>query len=226
MDKEDVKDTVNEEKLDLEDEFAKVFGENAGDVAAKQAADGGEKESASGLSMEDIKRGIEDQDDEWSECAARIKRRASTANAAAATNAATTSGTTASAERENPGTMDIDKLDVNLEEGPWEDVLACECDDIIEETEETWDPEAVPEARFEEFNFVKALEVWEEALWEECWKNTGRELITIKWVDVNKGHNGKIQIRSRLVARDFRVKGDDRHVDVFVAMPLLETKRM
>ncbi len=56
----------------------------------------------------------------------------------------------------------------------------------------------------------------------ECWRNIGREPITTKWVDASKGRIGEIQIRSRLVARDFRAKGDDRQFDVFAAMPSLE----
>ena len=50
--------------------------------------------------------------------------------------------------------------------------------------------------------------------------------ITTKWVDVNKGRNGEIQIRNKLLARVFRVKGDERQFDVFAAMPPLEMKRM
>ncbi len=56
---------------------------------------------------------------------------------------------------------------------------------------------------------------------EECWRNTGRDPTTTKWVDANKGRNGEIQIGSRLVARDFRTKQF-----VFAAMPPLEIKRM
>ena len=64
---------------------------------------------------------------------------------------------------------------------------------------------------------MKSLGVWEEVSREECWRNTGREPITTKWVDVNKGRNGEIQIRSRLVARDVRTKGHYLQFDAFAA---------
>ena len=48
----------------------------------------------------------------------------------------------------------------------------------------------------------------------------------MKWVDTNKGSDEVPVIGSRLVARDFREKGDkDRH-DLFAATHPLELKRM
>ena len=41
-----------------------------------------------------------------------------------------------------------------------------------------------------------------------------------KNVDVDKGRDGRLEIRSRLVARDFKVKGDGREFEVFAAIPL------
>ena len=64
------------------------------------------------------------------------------------------------------------------------------------------------------------------ATWEECVEETGRPPISTKWVDVNKGMVQNQIIRSRLVARDFRVKGESDRSDLFAAMPPLEAKRM
>ena len=119
--------------------------------------------------------------------------------------------------------MDTDKLDVITEEGdPSEEIPGCKFDGIGTEKNGIhgmWDPKAVFEARSEEVNFMKSLGAWEEASREECWHNTGREPTTTKWVDVNKGRNGEIQIRSRLVARDFRIKGDERQLVLLAATP-------
>jgi hypothetical protein len=186
---------------------------------------GAGKASASGLNLEERKRGIEDQDDEWGAYAARIKRRAGATISATAAITATPSG--AEMNKEKPDIVDFDKLDVNLgEEEPRDVVPECEYDGVNEEAEETWDPEAILEVRSEKSSFMKELVVWEEASREEHRRNTGREPISTKWVDANKGRNGQIQTRSKVVARELRTKGDDRQFDVSAAMPPLEMKRM
>ena len=123
------------------------------------------------------------------------------------------------------GRMDVGGIDVgNLE-------LNVEADEFEEWGHEEWedgefDPESLREARNEEVQFMKKLGVWEPATWEECVQKTGRPPITTKWVDVDKGRDGEVLVRSRLVARDFKVKGDDRGFDVFAATPPLELKRL
>lgn len=57
-------------------------------------------------------------------------------------------------------------------------------------------------------------------------QNIGRAPITTKWFDVDKGRDGDVLIRSRLVARDFKVKRDDRGFDVFAATPPSGMKRV
>ena len=74
--------------------------------------------------------------------------------------------------------------------------------------------------------FTVNLGVWERATYEECKLNTGRGPVSTRWVDVDKGRNGEHDVRSRLVARDFKVRGDGREFDVFAAMPPLEAKRL
>ena len=68
--------------------------------------------------------------------------------------------------------------------------------------------------------------VWEPSTWEECVEKTGKIPVSTRWVDVDKGREGQVEIRSRLVARDFKVKGDGREFEVFAAMPPLEAKRI
>lgn len=88
------------------------------------------------------------------------------------------------------------------------------------------DPRLLREARIEEVEFKKRIGVWVPATWEESMQNMGRPPITTKWVDVDKGRDGEVMIRSRMVARDFKVKGDDRGFDVFAATPPIEMKRL
>ena len=62
---------------------------------------------------------------------------------------------------------------------------------------------------------MKKLGVWEPSSLEECLQMTGRPPVSTRWVDVDKGMEGRVETRSRLVARDFMVKGDKREVDTF-----------
>ena len=88
------------------------------------------------------------------------------------------------------------------------------------------DFELVKEARAEEVKFMEGLGVWEESSREECWDATNKGPVSTKWVDIDKGRDGQVLVRSRLVARDFKVKGGANDFDVFAAMPPLEAKRM
>jgi hypothetical protein len=83
----------------------------------------------------------------------------------------------------------------------------------------------VEEARREEMEFVKSTPVYEEVDLAECWSRTGRPPVSTKWVDIGKGKEGKTAIRSRWVARDFKVKGDKDREDLFASMPPLEAKK-
>jgi hypothetical protein len=83
------------------------------------------------------------------------------------------------------------------------------------------DVEEVRKARREEVEFVKRLKVYEEVPVSECWENTGKPPIGTRWVDILKGE----LTRSRLVAQDFKKKGDNQREDLFAAMPPLEAKK-
>ena len=84
------------------------------------------------------------------------------------------------------------------------------------------DPQAVADARREEFEFIRKLDLYEEVSVQDCLKHTGRPPISTKWVDILKGDS----VRSRWVARDFKPKGEKYMADLFAAMPPLEAKRM
>ena len=49
-------------------------------------------------------------------------------------------------------------------------------------------------------------------------------IVLVRWVDTNKGSDEVLMIRSRLVARDFREKGDKERQGVFAATLPLETE--
>ena len=60
---------------------------------------------------------------------------------------------------------------------------------------------------------------------KECWERTGKPPVTVRWVDTNKGTKAKVDLRSRLVGRDFK-GGDKGRDDLFAETPPLEAKRM
>ena len=70
------------------------------------------------------------------------------------------------------------------------------------------------------------IQLFKEASTQECWDRTGRPPISTKWVDLNKGTKEKPDVRCRLVARDFKPKGEKDREDLFAAMPPLEAKRL
>ena len=73
--------------------------------------------------------------------------------------------------------------------------------------------ELVKAARGEEVQFMKSRSLWTVVPTSECIVKTGKRPVSVRWVDTNKGRDGKLEIRSRLVARDF--KGDIKTVTTF-----------
>ena len=57
----------------------------------------------------------------------------------------------------------------------------------------------------------------------EALRRTGKPPITVRWVEVNKGDDQCPKIRSRLVAREIRLKGEEA---IFAPTPPLESLRM
>ena len=56
---------------------------------------------------------------------------------------------------------------------------------------------------------------------EECRRETGKEPIGTRWVDVNKGDRENPEYRSRLVAQEINT---GRRDDLFAATPPLENR--
>ena len=81
-------------------------------------------------------------------------------------------------------------------------------------------------ARAEEMEYMRRIGVYEEADEDDCWKLTGKAPISTRWVDVSKDDEGKMVIRSRWVARDFKPRGEKDREDLFAAMPPLEAKKI
>ena len=67
--------------------------------------------------------------------------------------------------------------------------------------------------------------IWELRPITECWDKKGRAPTSIRWVDTDKGDGETWEIRSRLVARDFK-GGDKDRDDLFADTPPLEALRM
>ena len=62
----------------------------------------------------------------------------------------------------------------------------------------------VEAARREEVGYMQKRGIWSEMPIEECWQKTCRAPISIRWVDTDKGIDGHVDVRSRLLARDFQ----------------------
>ena len=82
-------------------------------------------------------------------------------------------------------------------------------------------------ARKEEVSYMTKRGIWRERPIHECWQKTGKAPISIRWVDTDKGIDGQIDVRSRLVARDFKGKrGKDKEDCIFALIPPLKGLRM
>ena len=55
---------------------------------------------------------------------------------------------------------------------------------------------------------------------------TAQLLGAVRWADTDKGGDGVTDIRSRLVARDFKMKGNKNDDDLYASTPPLEAIRM
>ena len=70
--------------------------------------------------------------------------------------------------------------------------------------------------------YLDTKKVYNKVPIAEAVNNTGRQPIGVRWVDVNKGDDEDPNYRSRLVAKDFKRKGDD---SIFAPTPPLEALR-
>ena len=63
------------------------------------------------------------------------------------------------------------------------------------------------------------MKVWIKVDCEECFRETGKPPIKLRWVDINKGDNDRPNHRSRIVAKEIRT---DSRPDLFAATPPVE----
>ena len=110
-----------------------------------------------------------------------------------------------------------DEEDTELENGmiAWDDVHGDELNMKLMRKE-----------RKEEIDYMKFRGIWEICDEDEAWQETGRGPVSTKWVGTNKGATEEPLVRCRLVARDFRKKGEKDREDLFAATPPLETIRI
>ena len=69
-------------------------------------------------------------------------------------------------------------------------------------------PDLCRSARAAELAYFKEKEVWVVRQISEALRRTGKRPISVLWVEVNKGDDQCPKIRSRLVAREIRLKGE------------------
>ena len=116
----------------------------------------------------------------------------------------------------------VGELEVNQEDEEWIESEAYYDD----KTGKQLQAKLVKAAEEEELAFMNDLGVGEETTLEECWRQTGKAPITTKFVRVNKGSVDEPDVRGRLCARDFKVKGGKSSVELFASMPPLEAKKL
>ena len=138
--------------------------------------------------------------------------------------------TSSKRKHENDGEVDeperkvfVNKFEVNQEfEEDWADTM----DYFDDKTGSMLDGNLVKAAEKEELDFMEKLGVGMDSTEEECWRLTGKPPIDSKFAHRNKGSEDKQEIRARLVARDFKVKGSGTSLELFASTPPLEAKKM
>ena len=85
------------------------------------------------------------------------------------------------------------------------------------------DEKLVKKAREQEMETFKKFGVYKKRPIKECWEETGRGPIKVKWVNINKGDAEKEEYRSRLVAMEIAY---NKREDLFAATPPLEAKKI
>ena len=85
------------------------------------------------------------------------------------------------------------------------------------------DPDMVRAARMEEIQFYRRMGVYVKVPLEECYQQTGRAPVGVKWVDHNKGDRERPNYRSRFVGQYFN---DGTDACAFAATQPLDTLRV
>ena len=84
-------------------------------------------------------------------------------------------------------------------------------------------PELCRKARATKLDYFRDKEVWTIRNVNEALRRTGKSPISVRCVEVNKGDDLNPKIRSRLVVREIRLKGEEA---IFSPTPPLESLRM
>ena len=74
-------------------------------------------------------------------------------------------------------------------------------------------------ARAEEIDTIRKMQVWVKVDRDQCFRETGRPPIKLRWVDVNKGDDTRPNHRSRIVAKEIKTNS---RPDLFAATPPIE----
>ena len=119
--------------------------------------------------------------------------------------------------RDDEGDVMVGEVAVNVE--PEDEELKIKAYDDL--TGREMNAEDTRLGREEEIEYMQNRRIWDEKDEEDCWKDTGKPPVSVRWVDVQKGE----EVRCRLVARDFKPKWEDDRADLFASMPPLEAKK-
>ena len=93
-------------------------------------------------------------------------------------------------------------------------------------TREYLDPNLAEEACQEYVQLMQRIGLYEEATLEACLAETGKGPVDTKWVITSTGTREELEIKRRLVARDFRPKGEKLRADLFAATPHQEAIKL
>ena len=97
----------------------------------------------------------------------------------------------------------------------------CEGDYTDEVTGVTLRRDDVAKARMEEMKLYEMFNAFEEVTDETCVSRTRRKPTSCRWRDINKGDNERVEVRSRLVAREIKQKGTDSYFTGTPPLPLV-----
>jgi hypothetical protein len=81
------------------------------------------------------------------------------------------------------------------------------------------DPQLVTAARTEEMSYVRKRRVYARVPISQCWAETGKGPVGTGWVDTNTGADEDPTVRSRWVAKEFKI---DERPGLFAPTPPLE----
>ena len=107
-----------------------------------------------------------------------------------------------------------DKYKIVEEDDPEE--IECAWDDV---SGAALDPQKVKQARREEIEYVRKMSLYKKVPVKEGVARTGRQPISVRWIDINKGDSTNPNYRSRLVAGEINTH---KREDLFAATPPLE----